>query len=77
MRGELQRQLGVNLRRHRQMLGLSQERLGERWGYYYRYIGRLERGQCNVTLRTLEHLAGLVGEDDPLALLRGRCTPAA
>lgn len=69
MDGELQRRLGANVRRHRQLLGLTQEKLGERWGYNAKYISRMETGRCNVTLRTLEHIATLAGEQDPLALL--------
>ncbi|WP_307220487.1 helix-turn-helix domain-containing protein [Microbacterium sp. SORGH_AS_0888] len=61
--------LGRNMRAHRQRLGLSQEQFAERLGYHRTYIGSIEQGLRNLSLRSLETLA----EDlhvDPLDLLR-------
>jgi transcriptional regulator with XRE-family HTH domain len=61
--GELQRRLGRNLRARRLAQGLSQEAFADLLGIHRTYIGGLERGERNVTLRTVEHLAGLLGDD--------------
>lgn len=67
--GDLQRRLGANLRRHRQALGLSQEAFAEEAQVHRTYMGGLERGERNLTLKTVERIAGSLGVD-PLELLR-------
>lgn len=69
MEGELQRRLGRNLRAHRKALGLSQEQFAEHLGYHRTYIGGIEQGVRNLSLRSLERLA-LDLKIDPLELLR-------
>jgi transcriptional regulator with XRE-family HTH domain len=69
MEGELQRRLGHNLRAHRHALGLSQEQFAEQLGYHRTYIGGIEQGLRNLSLRSLERLAADL-ELDPLELLR-------
>ena len=69
MEGDLQRRLGRNLRRLRKAKGLSQEAFADLLGIHRTYIGGLERGERNVTLRTVERLAGRLGAD-PSVLLR-------
>nr|WP_278102302.1 helix-turn-helix transcriptional regulator [Microbacterium proteolyticum] len=69
MEGELQRRLGQNLRAHRQALGLSQEQFAERLGYHRTYIGGIEQGLRNLSLRSVERLAADL-DIDPLELLR-------
>ena len=61
MEGDLQRTLGRNLRAHRQKLGLSQEQLAERLGYHRTYIGGIEQGLRNLSLRSVERLAADLG----------------
>jgi transcriptional regulator with XRE-family HTH domain len=61
--GDLQRRLGRNLRAYRLAKGLSQEAFADLLGIHRTYIGGLERGERNVTLRTVERLAGLLGAD--------------
>jgi transcriptional regulator with XRE-family HTH domain len=61
--GELQLVVGRNLRAHRRLLGLSQEGLGDLLGVHRTYVGGLERGEHNLTLRSLERLAGRLGLD--------------
>jgi transcriptional regulator with XRE-family HTH domain len=55
--GDLQRLLGANLRALRLGRGLSQEAMADLLGIHRTYIGGLERGERNVTLRTVERLA--------------------
>jgi transcriptional regulator with XRE-family HTH domain len=59
--GELQRRLGANLAAVRKGLGLSQEAFADVLGIHRTYVGGLERGERNVTLRTVERLAGSLG----------------
>ncbi|MBX9459503.1 MAG: helix-turn-helix transcriptional regulator [Rhizobium sp.] len=53
--------IGFNLRRLRVALGLSQERLALQANIDRAYVGRVERGQENVTVSTLEAMAGVLG----------------
>ncbi|WP_453984290.1 helix-turn-helix domain-containing protein [Brevibacterium casei] len=53
--------MGENLRRHRLRLGLSQEAFAERLGVHRTYMGGVERGERNLTLKTVERLAETVG----------------
>lgn len=69
MTNELQKALGRNLRKRREELGLSQEKFADQLGYHRTYAGALERGERNVSLKSLEHLATLL-DVDPLDLLR-------
>lgn len=61
MEGDLQRALGRNLRAHRERLGISQEKLAEQLGYNRTYIGSIEQGKRNLSLRSVEHLAEQLG----------------
>lgn len=66
--GRLQRTLGRNLAAIRRSRGLSQEAFADVIGYHRTYVGGLERGERNVSLRVLERLASTL-EVNPLALL--------
>ena len=68
MEGELQRVLGANIRLLRQELGLSQEAFADLLGLHRTYIGGLERGERNISLRSLERYAEVLGVE-PLQLL--------
>jgi transcriptional regulator with XRE-family HTH domain len=61
--GDLQRRLGQNLRRLRKAKGLSQEAFADAIPVHRTYIGGLERGERNVTLRTVERMAAALGVD--------------
>ncbi len=61
MEGDLQRTLGQNLRRYRQAQGLSQEAFAEVLGVHRTYMGGLERGERNLTLRSVERIAERLG----------------
>lgn len=67
--GDLQRVLGQNLRRIREQRGLSQEAFADVVGVHRTYLGGVERGERNLTLRSVERLAELVGVE-ALELLR-------
>ena len=66
--GQLQRTLGRNLRTWRTEKGLSQEAFADVLGYHRTYVGALERGERNVTLKSLERIAASL-RLDPLQLL--------
>ena len=75
MEGDLQRRVGRNLRAYRQERGLSQEEFAHHLGVHRTYLGGLERGERNLTLRSLERVAARI-DLDPLALL-DRPAPAS
>lgn len=61
MEGDLQRQLGENLRAYRVVNGLSQEELADRLRVSRGYVSALERGERNLTLQVVERLSDSVG----------------
>lgn len=63
MEGELQRTVGRNLRRYRTARGLSQEAFADVLGIHRTYMGGVERGERNLTLRSVERIAERVGID--------------
>lgn len=69
MEGDLQRTLGENLRRYRQERGLSQEAFADLVLVHRTYIGDIERGERNLSLKSVERIAGWI-DVDPLELLR-------
>jgi transcriptional regulator with XRE-family HTH domain len=69
--GELQRAVGRNLRSYREAKGLSQEAFADELGVHRTYMGAIERGERNLTLKTLERMAAQVGVD-PLVLLEAK-----
>ena len=68
MEGDLQRTVGRNLRAYRQARGLSQEAFADVLGVHRTYMGGIERGERNLTLKSLERIAERI-DLDPLALL--------
>lgn len=69
MEGELQRRVGRNLRAYRVERGFSQESFAVMLCVHRTYMGGLERGERNLTLRSLERLAIRL-DVDPLSLLQ-------
>jgi transcriptional regulator with XRE-family HTH domain len=69
MEGDLQHRVGENLRAFRLARGLSQEAFAYMVGVHRTYMGGLERGERNLTLRSLERLAAVI-EVEPLDLLK-------
>lgn len=68
MEGELQRVLGRNLRTYREARGLSQEDFALVLGVHRTYMGGVERGERNLTLKSVERIAATL-KIDPLELL--------
>jgi transcriptional regulator with XRE-family HTH domain len=68
MEGDLQRILGQNLRAYREARGLSQEAFADVLGVHRTYVGGVERGERNLTLKSVERIAAQIGQE-PLSLL--------
>lgn len=69
MEGDLQRTLGARLRAYRDRRALSQEALAAVLGVHRTYMGGIERGERNLTLKSVERIAQRLAMD-PLDLLR-------
>jgi transcriptional regulator with XRE-family HTH domain len=69
VQGDLQRIAGANIRAIRKQRGVSQEQLADALGVHRTYMGGVERGERNLTLRSLERLAERIGVD-PVSLLK-------
>jgi transcriptional regulator with XRE-family HTH domain len=67
--GDLQRRFGRNLLAYREARGLSQEAFADTLGFHRTYLGGVERGERNLTLKSVERIAGRLGEE-PLTLLQ-------
>jgi transcriptional regulator with XRE-family HTH domain len=63
MEGDLQRVFGRNLRAHREEQGLSQEAFADVVGVHRTYMGGVERGERNLTLKSVERIADRIGVD--------------
>lgn len=68
MDGELQAVVGWNIRRIRDGRGLSQEELADELGVHRTFMGGVERGERNLTLRSVERLADGLGVEPRLLL---------
>lgn len=62
--------LGREIRRRRKANGLSQEALAELCGLHPNYIGLIERGERNASVRTVVMIARALGVG-PAALFGG------
>jgi transcriptional regulator with XRE-family HTH domain len=51
------RTVGQQIRAYRREAGLTQEKLAEKAGLSYKYLGEVERGVVNVSLDSLMRLA--------------------
>ncbi len=71
MEGDLQRAVGHNLRAYRDARGLSQEAFADVLEIHRTYMGSVERGERNLTLKSVERFASRI-EVDPLSLLQPR-----
>ena len=68
MEGDLQKTLGRNLRRYREAKSISQEDFAHELGFHRTYMGAIERGERNLSLRSVERLAEQLGIN-PVELL--------
>jgi transcriptional regulator with XRE-family HTH domain len=63
----LLKKFGLNVRKARLKLGLTQEELAEKCGLDFRQIGFIERGESNPTLLTIHKISkGLNGKGQDL-----------
>lgn len=67
--GDLQRTVGENLRAYRRARDLSQEAFADVLGVHRTYLGGIERGERNLTLKAVERYAERL-QIDPLTLLQ-------
>ena len=67
--GDLQKTVGRNLRAYRLERGLSQEAFADVLGVHRTYMGGVERGERNLTLKSLEKMTEQIGVE-PLTLLQ-------
>lgn len=65
---------GERVRHARNQLGDSQERLADRCGLHWSFIGQVERGRRNVSLHNILKLAAGLSVD-PAALVAGLKPP--
>lgn len=58
---ELAIQFGKNVRNIRKAKGIAQEKLALLTGIDRSYVGRIERGEVNITLEKVYIIAGVLG----------------
>lgn len=58
---DIAKEVGVLIKAHRKSAGMSQETLALRAGIARAYVGRLERGEFNITIKTLWDIANAIG----------------
>ena len=77
MEGDLQQRFGRNVRLLREQRGLSQEAFADELEVHRTFVGGVERGERNLTLRTVERWSERLAAD-PLVLLGAEApSPAA
>jgi transcriptional regulator with XRE-family HTH domain len=54
---DLQHRLGQRIRRIRSKLGYTQESFADACGLHRNYMGAIERGEQNITIKTLQIIA--------------------
>jgi len=60
---EINKRVGINIRRYREKKGWSQEQLAMEANLHRAYIGQIERGEKNIGLKNLEKIAKTIGAD--------------
>jgi transcriptional regulator with XRE-family HTH domain len=58
---KIRKELGKKIKALRTLKGYTQERLGERAGLSYKFVGEVERGTVNVSLDSLYGIAKALG----------------
>lgn len=54
---DIKQVLGENIRRKRKEMNISQEKLAELCGLHRTYVGAIERGERNVSLKNIQRIA--------------------
>lgn len=62
-RADILKQFGERVRDLRKAQGLSQEELAEKADLHYTYIGGVERGERNLSLKSIERIANALKMD--------------
>ena len=55
--GDINKEVGFNMRRIREEKGLTQVQLAKLAGLHRAYIGQIERGEKNIGLKNLQRIA--------------------
>jgi transcriptional regulator with XRE-family HTH domain len=63
METDLRKLVGSRIREIRKDKGLTQEEVGEVCGFHYSYLGRLERGEKNISLDSLRKISDALQVD--------------
>ncbi|CAO1660020.1 helix-turn-helix domain-containing protein [Halomonas sp. NPDC076908] len=71
--GELAKTLGQNIREERKKKGFSQDAFALAAGIDRSYIGRVERGEVNITVEKLYEIAAVL-QCEPASLLPDQTT---
>jgi transcriptional regulator with XRE-family HTH domain len=58
---DLQKELGMRIRRIRVGKGYTQESFADKCGLHRNFMGSIERGEQNLTLKTLQTIADGLG----------------
>ncbi len=58
---DINKRVGLNIRKHREKKGWSQEQLALEADLHRAYIGHIERGEKNIGLKNLEKIAKTLG----------------
>ena len=58
---EINKQVGLNIRKYRENKGWTQEQLAFEADLHRAYIGQIERGEKNIGLQNLEKIAKALG----------------
>ena len=58
---DINKEVGLNIRKNREDRGLSQEKLAALADLHRTYIGQIERGEKNIGLKNLEKIAKALG----------------
>jgi transcriptional regulator with XRE-family HTH domain len=67
---EINQRLGSRIRHLRESSGLTQEQLADCGKIHRTHMGEIERGECNVTIKTLQKVA-MALDTSVSTLLRG------
>jgi len=67
---------GENLKKIRKSLGLSQEKFADLISIHRTYVGAIERGERNITLKILEKISKVLKIQPYKLLIKGSFTDA-